>query len=93
MLRFDPEHDWSESVLYVLNTRKAKVEWLTVASHAEATLLEGRLIEWHRASVGVGPMAYGWEAKQGSPRSAGQHWAQSLWNRRSQARDEDRAEP
>jgi len=80
-LLFDPDHDWAESVLYVLRRKDAKVAWVTVETHDKAKLFERRLIEWHRASVGIAPLAYGWEEKSGSLREAGQTWARDLWNK------------
>lgn len=81
LLSFDPDCDWAESVLYVLKRRDAEVAWVTVETHDEAKLLERRLIEWHRASVGIAPLAYGWEEKSGSLREAGQVWARDHWNK------------
>lgn len=79
-LSFDPNHDWAESVLYVLKRRDAEVAWVATDTHEEAKQLERRLIEWHRAAVGIAPLAYGWEEKSGSFREAGQVWARDLWN-------------
>jgi len=38
-LLFDTNHDWAESVLYVLRRRDAEVAWVTVEAHEEARLL------------------------------------------------------
>jgi len=76
---YDPESDWEVSVVHMLKVHQADVQWVTTSSHDQAKELERRLIEWHRACVGIAPLVVGWEAKADSPREAAERWARKLW--------------
>ncbi len=79
----NPLTHWHCSVIHLLKLHEATVEWVTTANKTDSLLLERRLIEWHRACVGIAPLAVGWEAKDhGKPhgRYAAEQWAQKLWN-------------
>jgi len=79
---YDPATEWHYSVIYVLKVHGAQVGWVTTTDHADAELLERRLIEWHRACVGIAPVAVGWDAKKDSPRLKAEKWARELWDSR-----------
>jgi GIY-YIG catalytic domain len=78
---YDPETDWEVSVVHMLKTHHARSQWLTTSNHDEALKLERRLIEWHRARVGIAPIVTGWEAKAGSGREEAERWARAIWLR------------
>jgi hypothetical protein len=78
---YDPDSSWQVSVVHMLRTQDATVQWVITGSHGDALTLERRLIEWHRACVGVAPIVTGWEAKTGSPRAYAERWARVLWLR------------
>ncbi|MBD0736058.1 hypothetical protein [Streptomyces sp. CBMA29] len=78
----EPDEQWAVTVVHMLKIYNATVQWVATADHAEALLLERRLIEWHRTCTGMGPLVVGWEAKKESPRKAGEMWAQELWKRK-----------
>lgn len=65
--------------MHMLTVHQASVQWITTSSHEAALDLERRLIEWHRACVGIAPPVVGWEAKRESPRQAAENWARDLW--------------
>lgn len=77
---YKPNERWEVSVIHMLKIHRSTVRWVQTTHHAEAMRLERRLIEWHRASVGIAPLVVGWEAKAGSPRADAERWAQGLWN-------------
>jgi hypothetical protein len=77
---YDPQERWEVSVIHMLKTHGADVSWIPTLDYDDALILESRLIEWHRAAVGIAPVVVGWEAKKKSRRAASQTWAQSLWN-------------
>ncbi|WP_152523113.1 hypothetical protein [Nocardiopsis potens] len=79
---YAPDDYWEVSVVHMLTVYSATVQWIATADHEGAVLLERRLIEWHRACVGMAPLVVGWEAKEGSPRKAAEQWAQRLWIRK-----------
>lgn len=84
----NPATDWHYTVIHMLKLHAATVGWIVTADEADATLLERRLIEWHRACVGMAPLVVGWEAKDdGKPhgRFAAEQWARTLWMRESGA--------
>ncbi|MEV6377763.1 hypothetical protein [Micromonospora musae] len=78
--KYNPEERWEVSVIHMLKTHGANVCWLPTIDHPDALLLESRLIEWHRAKVGIAPVVVGWEAKTKSRRAAAETWARNLWN-------------
>ena len=78
----EPDEQWAVTVVHTLKIYNATVQWVATADHTDAVLLERRLIEWHRTCTGMAPLVVGWEAKKGSPRKAGEQWAQELWNRK-----------
>jgi hypothetical protein len=77
-----PDEQWEVTVVHMLKIYNATVRWIPTTDHADAVLLERRLIEWHRACTGLAPLVVGWEAKKGSPRKTGEQWAQELWSRK-----------
>lgn len=77
----EPEEQWAVTVVHMLKIYNATVQWVATTDHADAVLLERRLIEWHRTCTGMAPLVVGWEAKKGSPREVGEQWAQELWKR------------
>ncbi|RKF24654.1 GIY-YIG nuclease family protein [Micromonospora globbae] len=80
IVKYDPEDRWEVSVVHMLKTLGATVGWLPTIDYADALVLESRLIEWHRAKVGIAPIVVGWEAKKESRRERSQTWARNLWN-------------
>lgn len=78
----EPDEQWEVTVIHMLKIYNATVQWVTTPDHADALLLERRLIEWHRACTGTAPLIVGWEAKKESPRRAGEQWARELWKRK-----------
>ncbi|WP_238005913.1 hypothetical protein KZZ52_41905 [Dactylosporangium sp. AC04546] len=80
---YDPEEGWEVSVIHLLKQSGAVVRWLPTTDHAEALILESRLIEWHRTEVGIAPIVTGWNAKKRSRREESQTWARDLWNERA----------
>ena len=78
---YDPDSGWEVSVVHMLKLHRARSQWLTTEDHREALTLERRLLEWHRACVGIAPIVTGWEAKAGSGREEAEHWARRLWIR------------
>jgi hypothetical protein len=59
----EPDSQWEVTVIHMLKIYNAMVQWVATPDHADALLLERRLIEWHRACTGMAPPAVGWEAK------------------------------
>jgi hypothetical protein len=78
---YDPDCDWSVTVVHGLRVANATPAWIASRTHAEAQALERHLIEWHRAYTGAAPPLVGWEAKEGSRRWAAQEWARTLYDR------------
>jgi hypothetical protein len=76
---YDPDSSWEVTVVHMLKVHQASVQWITTSSHEEALELERRLIEWHRACVGMAPPVVGWEAKRESKRAVAENWARDLW--------------
>jgi len=76
---YDPGSMWEVSVVHMLKRYEAEPRWVQTADHGDALLLERRLIEWHRACVGIAPIVAGWEAKRGSARMRAEQWARDLW--------------
>lgn len=80
---YEPAGDrWEVSVVHMLRVYRAKPMWARAwARDPEAALkVERRLIEWHRACVGIAPLAIGWDTKPGSPREQAETMARELWN-------------
>lgn len=75
----DPATMWEVSVVHMLKLHSAEVVWVETVDHDDALILESRLIEWHRANVGVAPLIVGWEAKADSKRGLSERWARNLW--------------
>jgi hypothetical protein len=80
---YDPEERWEVSAIHMLKQSRALVRWLPTADHAEALILESRLIEWHRTEVGIALIVTGWNAKKRSRREESQTWARDLWIERA----------
>jgi len=80
MAGYDPDSEWTVTVVHMLKTLDARVQWLPTGTHAEALELERRLIEWHRACIGAAPPIVGWDAKPGSRRAEAEKWSRELYN-------------
>lgn len=78
---YNPDSDWEVSVVHMLKVHNAVPQWISTSTHENALELERRLIEWHRACVGIAPIVTGWEAKAGSRREEAERWARQLWLR------------
>lgn len=77
---YDPDGDrWEVSVVHMLKVHGARPGWVRASSWEAAQEVERRLIEWHRALVGMAPIAVGWDVKASSIRGRAQSWAQHLW--------------
>jgi hypothetical protein len=80
---FDPALEWHYSVIHLLKVHAATVGWIVTKDEADAAILERRLIEWHRACVGIAPLAVGWESRENDKphsRFSGELWARELWH-------------
>lgn len=78
---YEPAGDrWEVSVVHMLRVYRAEPLWARATDAAAAVTVERRLIEWHRACVGIAPLARGWDTKAGSPRADAEEWARKRWN-------------
>lgn len=78
---YDPVGDrWEVSVVHLLAVHQARPRWARASSGPAAEEAERRLIEWHRALVGIAPVAVGWDVKVGSHQGRAQSWARTLWD-------------
>lgn len=78
---YEPAGDrWEVSVVHMLRVYRARPMWARANTAADALEVERRLIEWHRACVGIAPLAVGWDTKPGSPREHAETMARELWN-------------
>lgn len=78
---YDPRgNDWKASFVHVVSSHQARPRWARATSNEAAVEAERRLIEWHRARVGIGPVAVGWDAKANSPQGRARAWARALWD-------------
>lgn len=75
----DPETGWAPSVVHTLKQLEATPHWVEVDSHEQARLLERRLIEWHRVTVGCAPLLVGWNPKADSDQGQALSWARRVW--------------
>jgi len=75
-----PDSGWAPSVIHFLQQRRATPFWLPTTDLADARLLERRLIEWHRTTVGCAPLLTGWAPKPGSDQHEAVDWARHIWN-------------
>lgn len=78
---YDPVGDrWEVSVVHMLHVHQARPRWARASSAEAAKEAERRLIEWHRALVGIAPVAVGWDVAAGSHQGRAQEWAHALWD-------------
>lgn len=75
----EPETGWAPSVVHTLKRLEAIPHWVETGSHEQARLLERRLIEWHRVTVGCAPLLVGWDPKVDSDQGRAQSWARDVW--------------